>query len=626
MTDILHIARSGVLASRAALAVTAENVANAGTDGYRRRDVATVAAAGAQATAFSHPTGGQGVSVVEVRRAFDNLVAERGRNATSAQSAALAHQGVAESLELQFVPGENGLDGTMRNFFDALARLAASPADMTTRATALDQAGALATHVAETAASVTRLRLEAEGRATLVATESQGILADLHHLNAQMAQMGQFQPAGNHPLADRRDALLTELARNLPIAATLQADGRAEVRLGSDAGPMLLDSKGPSQLSISAPDRLTLHITTPDGVARETRLLTSGAMGGLSMGLGAIDMAQQELDQLARTLVVGLNQIHRTGVDLSGAPGQDLFQMQGWTAAPAPANGGRVQVQTTLTAAQTLSGPVSLIYDASLSEWQARDADNQVLGSGRERLVLSGVTVDLAGTARDGDRVTLNPVAGRALDMRLVLSDARALAASADMIAGPVAGNAGVAKVQVSRQPDIPRPDALDIMVTDAAAGLIELRDPLDDSVLATGAFGPDGRVSVLGLDLQLTGAAMTGDRFTLRPTPTGSGNGDVAQALAGLRRLDSSSAGFGALDQLGQFQGTLGTRAAATQRASATAEARLESAQREEAAFGAVNLDVEAARMVELQQSYQASAQALSVARSLFDTLLRMM
>jgi flagellar hook-associated protein 1 len=595
MTDILHIARSGVLASRAALAVTAENVANVGTDGYRRRDVATVAAAGAQATALSLPTGGQGVSVVEVRRAFDNLVAERGRNAASAQAAAVAQQGVAESLELQFVPGDNGLDGTMRGFFDALSRLAASPADTSTRAIVLDQAGALANHVADTASSMAQLRQQSVAQAALVATESEGILNGLHQLNVQMAQMGQFQPAGNHPLADRRDALLTELARNLPISVTLSVEGRAEIRLGSDAGPQLLDSKGPSRLDISAPDRLTLHITTPDGATRETRLLTSGKMGGLSMGIGALDMAQQELDQLTRTMVAGLNQIHRSGVDLAGDAGQDLFQMQGWTAAAAPANGGQVQVQTTLTAPQSLTGPVTLVYDDSLSEWQARDADDQVLATGRERLVLSGVTVDLAGTARNGDRITLNPVTGRAIDLRLVLSDPRALAPSADMIAGPVDGNGGVAKLQVSRQPDIPRPDALDIVVTDASAGLIELRNPVDDTVLATGAFGLDGRVSVLGLDLQFAGAALTGDRFTLRPTQAASGNGDVAQALAALRRADSGAAGFGALDELSQFQGAIGTRAAATQRASATAQARLDSAEREQAALGAVNLDVEA-------------------------------
>ena len=45
---------------------------------------------------------------------------------------------------------------------------------------------------------------------------------------------------------------------------------------------------------------------------------------------------------------------------------------------------------------------------------------------------------------------------------------------------------------------------------------------------------------------------------------------------------------------------------------------------ERADAAQGAVDLDREAARLLELQQAYQASAQIMTVAKDLFDTLLR--
>jgi flagellar hook-associated protein 1 FlgK len=59
--------------------------------------------------------------------------------------------------------------------------------------------------------------------------------------------------------------------------------------------------------------------------------------------------------------------------------------------------------------------------------------------------------------------------------------------------------------------------------------------------------------------------------------------------------------------------------------RAVATATASAEAAERAQAAIGAVDLDVEAARLLELQQAYQASAQTISIARDLFDTILRL-
>ena len=52
---------------------------------------------------------------------------------------------------------------------------------------------------------------------------------------------------------------------------------------------------------------------------------------------------------------------------------------------------------------------------------------------------------------------------------------------------------------------------------------------------------------------------------------------------------------------------------------AEATKEAAIES----EAEFSGVNLDSEAAALIEFQQAYQASARVLSTARELFQTLI---
>ena len=53
------------------------------------------------------------------------------------------------------------------------------------------------------------------------------------------------------------------------------------------------------------------------------------------------------------------------------------------------------------------------------------------------------------------------------------------------------------------------------------------------------------------------------------------------------------------------------------------TAEALRDSTQEFESQFSGVNLDEEAANLIEQQQAYQASARILSTARELFDTLL---
>ena len=57
-----------------------------------------------------------------------------------------------------------------------------------------------------------------------------------------------------------------------------------------------------------------------------------------------------------------------------------------------------------------------------------------------------------------------------------------------------------------------------------------------------------------------------------------------------------------------------------ASEAATALKEASIEA----EAAYSGVNLDTEAANLIQQQQAYQASARILSTARELFDTLLQ--
>jgi flagellar hook-associated protein 1 FlgK len=247
-----------------------------------------------------------------------------------------------------------------------------------------------------------------------------------------------------------------------------------------------------------------------------------------------------------------------------------------------------------------------------------------VLARGQARLSLPGVSVDLAGPAQDGDRLTLLPVIGRAIDLRLVQADPSALAAATDLSVGVGPENSGSARLIATRNAAASATRSVDVHVTDAANRLVELRDPIDGAILAAGALDQDGRATLGGLDLYLGAGALTGDWFAVRATTASSGNGEIAQAIADLRR-DVTGNGAGLLDQIARLQGDLGIRAAAAQRADDTAQARLDAAKREESAIGAVDLDAEAARMVQLQQAYQASAQAMTIARSLFDTLMRM-
>ncbi|MGP9805060.1 FlgK family flagellar hook-associated protein [Paracoccus sp. NSM] len=443
MSNLLDIGRSGILAYRTALATVGENIANVNTEGFRRRDVATVTQHGAQSTPTTMPSGPQGVSLAEVRRAFDALVADRARNTQGGEAAAQAHLTGATAIETLMIPGDDGVDGAMRAFFDGLARLAANPTDLTTRGLVLQQGAALADAVSGLGRGFQTLRRDMLVDAGEQAQAAQGLLEELAVISRRMSEAGE----GAHALADRRDATLTELARILPISVTLGVAGRPTVRLGSEAGPLLLEGVRPATLSVSGEDMLTLHVRASDGQIAQSRLLASGSLAGMSRAIGALDMASAELDAFAREMTNSMNRVHRGGVDLRGVPGGDLLANDGWRADPAAGNSGRVQVALTTMAASGPRAPVDLVFDGAAGLWRAMDGQGAELGAGRDELLLDGVLVRIAGAARDGDRIALRPVTGHAADLRLVLTDPAALAAASAFAAAAQPGNTGSAQM-----------------------------------------------------------------------------------------------------------------------------------------------------------------------------------
>nr|WP_111299425.1 flagellar basal body rod C-terminal domain-containing protein [Paracoccus saliphilus] len=522
MSNILDIGRSGILAYRTALATTAENIANVHTEGYRRRDVSTVSATGAQSTPTTLPTGGQGVTAADVRRAFDALVADRARRASGGQAAAEAHLSGAQAIETLMIPGDDGIDGTLRNFFDSLSRLAASPTDATTRTLALQQGQALSTSVSGLAREMEVLRRDILGESTEQVRNAQRMLEGLAQLSRPLSEMPQGD-SGGHSLADRRDALLDQLARILPISVTLNGSGQAQVRLGGENGPLLLDRDRTAALSVSAPDMLTLHVDAADGTAHQTRLLPSGSLGGMSRAMGALDMARSELDAFARETASAMNRVHRGGVDLRGVPGGDLFSLDGWRAQPAASNAGRVQVTLTNLSSAAARLPIELVFDGADGLWRAQDAAGTELGSGRDQLLLDGVLVDLAGSARDGDRILLTPVTGRAADLRLALTDPAALAAASAFASAAAPSNLGSASLTAAFAPapaaQIPAlGPLLDPAGIDLLGGVVGLV-PAGSQVLrlaslgqpASSSVGPVAGAQMLavdGADFDLTGLA----------------------------------------------------------------------------------------------------------------------
>ena len=130
--------------------------------------------------------------------------------------------------------------------------------------------------------------------------------------------------------------------------------------------------------------------------------------------------------------------------------------------------------------------------------------------------------------------------------------------------------------------------------------------------------------ISFNGWTVEITGVPNAGDVFTVGPNTNGVGDNRNALLLAGLQSRDTlESRGATFSEAYGRLVAQVGT---STQQAGANATAQ--SLLRDQAVesrdeVSGVNLDEEAANLLKLQQSYEASARVIAIANEIFDTLL---
>ena len=149
-------------------------------------------------------------------------------------------------------------------------------------------------------------------------------------------------------------------------------------------------------------------------------------------------------------------------------------------------------------------------------------------------------------------------------------------------------------------------------------------------TVTGSGSLGAGQSISLAGWQMALTGMPRSGDTVTVAKTAFPGGNNGNANAMVALGDAQivgkgcSLGAGQSVTDAYASALAGIGVsvqsaKAAATQSAAIASDASTAAANQ-----SGVNLDEEAARLIQYQQSYQAAAKMLQIAQTVFDSLLQ--
>ena len=163
------------------------------------------------------------------------------------------------------------------------------------------------------------------------------------------------------------------------------------------------------------------------------------------------------------------------------------------------------------------------------------------------------------------------------------------------------------------------------IRIVDPVAGLIEFFDVETDTSLATRTLNDEQIARALDMEIEFQGNLAIDDSFLIADNSLGKGDNRNLQSLLDLQLDSRATDGKGGFQQIFNTSvARLGAIVSSAAIAVKANDAMKEASREAESAYSGVNLDVEAANLIEQQQAYQASARILSTAREIFETLLQ--
>jgi flagellar hook-associated protein 1 FlgK len=657
-SPLLSLGIRAMAANYAALQTTGHNISNANVAGYSRQQVELVTSQGQFTGAGFF---GKGVDVATVTRSHNSFLTAESRRAMSLAALDSARQQQLQGLENVFKTGEAGLGHSVSTFLNTLTDLASRPADLAVRQVVLTRANDLAARFSEAGQQLDDIQNATTAELRTHVTAINQLAGSIALANDKAASLkGLGQPAND--VLDERDRLVARLSELVQVSTVEASDGTVGVFIGG--GQRLVLGNEAAELAVrqSPDDPRRSAVGLVNGPL--VNLIEPAALGGGKVA-GLLRFQNTDLvdgrnlvGRLAAEVALAVNQQQERGLNLR-AQGADattpaLFSLHPPRALPNANNAldgngrpvGQLRLAYTGEPGALKASDYALAADPDVpGNWLVtRLVGGQPSNDPADRLSFPGPSASFQGITIDwtdappepGDRFLLQTVNRGANDLAVNLRDPRDLAAAARLSAAAAPGNRGtlqVASLAVTASP-------LPWGAAEETLSFTRLSPPVNGfeySVTSslTGSTFPWNPGQTLvgdnGWRLELSGVpgsddpSLPSDTLVISPIRmetlnTNNGNARELLALRDAVLVDGGTA----TDGYAQAMAEIGARVQSSASTASISAAVAAQAEQQRSGQAGVNLDEEAARLIQFQQAYQASAKMLQVAQSLFDTLLQ--
>ncbi|HKT93571.1 MAG TPA: flagellar hook-associated protein FlgK [Paraburkholderia sp.] len=669
MSNIFSIGLSGLQAAQIGISTTGENISNSTTAGYTVEKPVYQESAG-QYTSSGYI--GSGVTTATVQRAYSQYLTTALNNAQSTSSAYSASYTLATQLSNLVGSPTSGIATAITNFFTGLQNVSNSPSDTAARQTVLSDAQTLATQINAASSQYDSMRQSVNTQLTSAVSQINTYTQQIANLNAQItaASSGGQQP---NQLLDQRDQAVANLSQLVGVQVVQGSSGYS-VFLGNGQ-PLVVSSNSynlTTQPSSTNPQELTVAWQGLNGASAAAQgtpqVLTSAALQGGTVGglvsfvQNTLDPAESQLGAIVTSFAAQVNSQNALGLTLSGGAGGNLFTVGNPLVTASSTNPDtQTSVSATLTnSTQPLTDNYKLSYDGA--NWNLTDTATNTLvdtqPNGTAPITIGGFSITPSGTVSAGDSFMIQPTAGALASFSVATSDPAAIAAATPVVVSAATTNAGTANVTQGAVGTGYSTTNLPVTLTyDSANGTLDglpngttvsitaggttssvtidstatppvtgvPYDPTQGATYtitnltdSTGANGTATNVS-----FTMTGTPSNNDTFTVAGNKSGTQDGRNALAIANLTSSTSFTGSTTLTTAYANYVNTIGNAASQLQASNTSQQSLVTQLTSQQQSVQGVNLDEEAANLLQYQQLYQANSKVIQTAASLFQTLI---
>ena len=655
--SLMNVGVSALNANQQALTTVGHNIANVNTPGYSRQTVYTNALHGQN---MGNGFIGKGVQVATVMRNYSALLNRQSNAANAIHAADTSRlQGLMQMQDV-FKGGDGSLGAAVTNMMNAFVDVQAAPSDATGRNVVLTRMSELAArfHAASN-------MLEEQDYSTAQQLRNNALLVNdkasqVARLNNEISRA---LATGHQPndLLDARDQVIREINQYVQTTQVAADDGSISLFVGGSQALVLGINSG--QLSVEetkeypGSQRMALYFSQPGGQQLE---LTAAMVGGGEIA-GLLKFRNEDLAEgrnllgrLAMTIGHELNLQNQRGLTLNGQQGGALFALPststGYGNITGYSNIGPGAATTQVMDASKLKpSEYRLIFEGSpVAPVLTRMSDGKVfnatstpplnmgnLATGFDadglRFIVPAATL---AAAVSGNSMLFKPFSTAASEIEALVHNPDELAAASALTANINKNNTGKLQLtQLGANDFTGIPAAQDpVRLTFDGAGQVtyQIYDHLSSTWGLPSApmdYTPGQPITINGWSITLTGTPAAGDTVDVaNALDFGEAfrlNAGNAGAFLDLRDKKVFDEGTTLSDGFSAAMAVVGTRTQSVQLAEKLSSTVAKNLEMDRTAVSGVNLDEEAARLLQYQQAYQASSKVIQIAQSLFDSVL---